>query len=489
MRRSLFLLPLLAAGCADYGMKTGDLGVTPGGAQDIGYARDIIEQGGIPSSDTWSAEGLFSEHDLPLSGETCDAILCPRAQAAWLPLDGAALVQVGFGTDITAESFERRPLNLGLAVDISGSMSGEKIEAMRTALHALADRMTADDTVSLVAFDDRAELRLEATRMDADGREALRRAIDKLNTRGGTNIEAGMQLAYQQVGPLAGPDVPEDRVMLFTDAQPNVGDTSIAGFTGMARYYGAAGIGLTVFGTGLDLGIELAQEMSELRGGAYVYLPDVPAIAEAFDEDFDYLVTPLAYDLQVELQAAEGWRFVDAVGAPLDQPAASTDFGASTLFLSSNQGGMAVLLAPIDGAMVDGDMADGAAAVLPDGPLATMALRYERASDGVVVMSDEAAIFRGGDAWQSDSLGESSPLADDEGVFKMAMLLDEVDALTVAGLFCDGTAQRIEARSAADSARIRLQAVSDELESETLRREARLMGKLSDNLEAGASCW
>src|SRR5262245_47999639 len=101
MPRSLLLLALLPlTGCESSGAFAGaaDLGVSPGGSEDNAYAREIIENGGIPRREHFSAEGIFSEHDLPLSGgEECAEILCPVAAATpFSPIDGSgpqALVQ------------------------------------------------------------------------------------------------------------------------------------------------------------------------------------------------------------------------------------------------------------------------------------------------------------------------------------------------------------------------------------------------------------
>ena len=65
---SLSLLVLAGCGAS---MSAGGFGVTPGGAQDMGHARALIEAGQIPSSADYTVEGLFSEHDLPLDGAPC----------------------------------------------------------------------------------------------------------------------------------------------------------------------------------------------------------------------------------------------------------------------------------------------------------------------------------------------------------------------------------------------------------------------------------
>ena len=148
MRHTIFpiLTALTLMGCGSGAMYgSSDLGVTPGGSQDIGVARDIIEAGGIPRHTHFSAEGLFSEHDLPLNGEECAELLCPRsATSGIVPIDDPTeryLVQLGFGTNIDGATFERRPLNLALAVDISGSMGTDKMNAGKRALDVLVGQL------------------------------------------------------------------------------------------------------------------------------------------------------------------------------------------------------------------------------------------------------------------------------------------------------------------------------------------------------------
>jgi len=476
-------------GSADAG---GDYGVTPGGSQDIGYVRELIDQGLIPSLDDWSAEGLFSEHDLPLDGETCDQLLCPRASAATLPLDGEMLVQVGFGTDLSADTWQRPPLNLAIAVDISGSMGDGKLSAVKTALRELSTHVDENDRVALIAFDDQASIRLRSTVMDDAGRVALRDAIADLHEDGATDISAGLRLAYSEVEPHADAAALEDRVMLFTDAMPNVGATNDDSFVGLVTRYAEEDIGLTVFGTGIDMGNELAEVMSEVRGGNYVYLPDPERIGTVFDEAFDFLVSPIAYDLFVELRTADGWRFVDAVGAPLEDPGAMLSFGAATLFLSNNDGGMAVMLErePLsDGeAPPDGSTADGLADI--GERLISFHVEYEDAETGELAGDDLTIGFDGGDAWVSEELGDTSPQADDLGVFKMAFLLDEIDALTAAGEFCAGNGQVEGVREAVLLAEERLAVAADTLDAAGeigtgLDEESALMAALAANLEGG----
>ncbi|MEZ4380795.1 MAG: VWA domain-containing protein [Nannocystaceae bacterium] len=469
----------LASGCSMGGIGSGDLGVTPGGVQDNRLARALIEDGLIPAGDTFRVEGIFSEHDLPFTdADTCAAVLCPRAALArHEPLDGRGgqlLVQIGFATNIHSESFEREPLNLALAVDISGSMSGEKIDAVRDALHTLTDQLGADDRVALIAFDDASDLRLKSTVMDASGRASLHAQIDGLEVRGGTNIEAGLSLAFEQVAPHAGAAGVEDRVMLLTDAQPNVGATGLDSFLGMTRYYAEAEVGTSVFGVGLDLGAELAQEMSAVRGGNYFFLADAEAIATVFDDEFDYIVTPLAYDFEATVRAAEGWVFGEAYGAPLDQPSEGVQIGASTLFLSARGGGVGVALRP------------GASEAIPATAesVADFDLSY------LPVGAEDPEVFAASVPWSGGLPYQASFVAaDDLGVFKMAALVDEYLALQAGADFCASKLPQADARARVVEAAARLDEVATILGDDALADESALMHQLADNIDGGVgSC-
>jgi len=123
----------------------GELGVTQGGAQDIGYFRDRVEAGEVPHPRTFTPEGLFSEHDLPIeSRNACHRLFCAHGEAMQTALlvqeDTRYLAQIGFATMLTEDTFQRPPLNLIAVVDKSGSMSGQPIETVRAALMEVVDR-------------------------------------------------------------------------------------------------------------------------------------------------------------------------------------------------------------------------------------------------------------------------------------------------------------------------------------------------------------
>ena len=57
---------------------------------------------------------------------------------------------------------ERMPLNLSLVLDRSGSMAGQKIQQLQESVKLLVDTLARDDVVSVVLFDDKADLLVPA---------------------------------------------------------------------------------------------------------------------------------------------------------------------------------------------------------------------------------------------------------------------------------------------------------------------------------------
>jgi hypothetical protein len=112
----LFSLSLVLA-CTDFGAESvsmgapaSDLGATPGGQQDIGAARQMLDRGQLPGPEMLTYQGIFSEHDLGFTNpEPCleGQTLCIEARAGSVDLIAVGdqgvretLVQIGFDTSL-----------------------------------------------------------------------------------------------------------------------------------------------------------------------------------------------------------------------------------------------------------------------------------------------------------------------------------------------------------------------------------------------------
>lgn len=336
-----FIATLAISGCGVNSAPISPLGATVGGAKDIGYARGIINSGGIPQHDFIVAEGLYSEHDIPTPVGDCDGKLCLALGYGYAPaVDSsreALFVHLGMTSTIKPDQFKRPTLQLAVVIDKSGSMGGGSIDATKEALRRLVDKLTPEDEIILVEFNTSAR-RIYGPRR-ADDRSGLLRVIDGLEADGGTDIEEGLQLGYELLSNLGYREGASKRLMLFTDARPNSGSTDKGSFRDLTSNYAKEGIGLTAFGVGVDFGQDLIYHISQLRGGNFFYLGTHDRIRTVFDKEFDYLVTPIVYNLKLKIATPPGHKLVAVYGLPTWTPGShDAELNIPTVFLSTNRG-------------------------------------------------------------------------------------------------------------------------------------------------------
>lgn len=351
-----------------------ELSATVGGAQDIAYFRDGVANGQIPHPKTFTPEGLFSEHDLPVpDGGPCVTLLCPVGAATTAELlvqpEVRYLAQLGFHTGIDASAFRRAPLNLVAVVDKSGSMSGQPIDMVRASLHTIAAQLGPDDQLSLVLYGATVHVWMPPT--PGNNRGAIDRAIDGIRIDGSTNMEAGLAEGYGLAEHTRAAFDGVTRVMLFTDERPNVGRTDATSFMGMAEAASLHGVGLTTIGVGEQFGAELATKISSVRGGNLFFFPDSMKMNDVFHEEFETMVTELAYDMDLRVKPAPGLRIAGVYGIPGDAVEWEGDtlhLHVATLFPSKQEGGIYFAFAP--------DGVRPGAVARPGQPVANVALDY-----------------------------------------------------------------------------------------------------------------
>lgn len=359
-----------------------EFGATPGGAQDIGYFRERVAAGEIPLPEVFTPEGLFSEHDLPLAtGSACTKTFCAEARAMEVTIGGQGdvefLAQLGFSSGLDPRTFKRAPLNLVAVVDRSGSMDGRPLELVRASLREVVDQLGPDDRFSLVGYESTASVMLHPTSLEH--RKDIDRAIDGLVSGGATAMEEGLQVGYELAERSAKKFDGTTRVMLFTDERPNVGRTDAQSFMGMAREGSRKGVGLTTIGVSNHFGAELAQQLSSVRGGNLFFFADIETMQQKFADEFDTMVTELAYDLNLEITPAPGMKIAGVYGVPGSALVWRGDtivLDVETIFLSKRKGAIYV------GLSRDGDPNLPPTKQARGDVLGQVALAYEDAADG-----------------------------------------------------------------------------------------------------------
>ncbi len=334
------------------------IGFSVGGAKDIGNFRENLRQGFLPVPTDLTTEGLFYDYFFD-TGQTdpCRALFCPAYSAAVSihPLTGETGHHLSVGLTSGITDFERKRLRLVVVLDISGSMSSSMLEyhydgdgtppgslrKMRVAnesVAALLEHLAPDDELGIVLFDDSAYKAMSLRRVGSTDIEAIQGHVLELEPQGGTDMEAGYGLGTRLLGnPSSDPEV-EDRILFLTDAMPNRGVQDPEGLLSLTRSNALEGIHTTFIGIGVDFNTELVEAITKTRGANYYAVHDAETFGRRLDEEFDYLVTPLVFDLELTLEA-EGYAIGQVHGSPEADEATGRILYVRTLFPSATEEG------------------------------------------------------------------------------------------------------------------------------------------------------
>lgn len=375
-------------------------GVGQSGAQDFGRFRGIIEDGELPAPGTLDAVGFFNEHKIELPDPECGENVCLHGQLGvrgnMITGSNCTIGMVGFNTALSPDDFERPPLNMAIAVDVSGSMSGMPMEAVRAGLGALVGELDAKDTVSLIAYSSDAELVVDSTPETDPDRAQLREAITGLQALGDTNIYSGLRDALELVDSRADMSR-QNRVVLLSDGVATSGIVDSDRILKLGESFAETGIGITTIGVGTEFDLDLMRGLAETGPGNFYFLEDVAAVEEVFTEEVQTFLVPVAEAIKIDFEVAEGYAFRAAYGTRLwtgDAEGARIEIPA--LFIASRQapddiapgggrrgGGGAILLELVPIA----SMAD-AESIGEDAPAGHVTMRYRQPGSEVEVVQD-----------------------------------------------------------------------------------------------------
>ncbi|WP_123537803.1 vWA domain-containing protein [Halosimplex salinum] len=340
---------------------SGNIGVSAGGAQDANAFRTNVEEGYVPQPTDLTYEGLFHDYYFDTGQDRpCDELFCPSYSTAVtrdpLSNDTERFVTVGLNSGITKEDFERKPLNLVVVVDTSGSMEnrfdeyyydgGEekrveenqrKMDAAGDAVVSMLGHLNDEDRVGVVRYDNTARTVQGLQRVSEIDRGDLRSDVRSLNADGGTNLDAGMTEAHDMLAERADDSERETRVVYVTDAMPNLGDTDGGSLESRMQSYADEGIHTTFVGVGVDFNSRLTETISTVRGANYYSVHSPAEFEERMDEGFSYMVTPLVYNLSLRV-AGDGYEIENVYGSPQADAASDELMEVTTLFPSRREG-------------------------------------------------------------------------------------------------------------------------------------------------------
>lgn len=268
--------------------------------------RRFINNGQRPPKDAVRVEELVNYFDYDYAqpkNEHPFNIITEIAEAPWNRKH--KLVHIGLqGKRIPTESLP--PSNLVFLIDVSGSMDEpNKLPLLKSSFKMLVNELREQDHVAIVVYAGAAGLVLEPT--SGAEKKKIIDALDRLEAGGSTAGGAGIKLAYataREYFKKGG----NNRVILATDGDFNVGESSNAAMERLIEEEKKSGVYLTVLGFGMGNFKDSKMETLSNKGnGNYAYIDTITEAKKVLVNEFGGTLFTIAKDvkLQVEFNPAK----------------------------------------------------------------------------------------------------------------------------------------------------------------------------------------
>lgn len=270
-------------------------------AASYSNVRRFLNNGQKPPKDAVRIEEMINYFDYAYPQPTVDdpfSINTEIAQAPWNKKH--KLVHIGLqGKDIATENLPAS--NLVFLIDVSGSMSSSnKLPLLKSAFKLLVQELRPQDKVAIVVYAGAAGLVLPPT--DGSEKNTIIAALDKLQAGGSTAGGAGINLAYR-VAKENFIEEGNNRVIIATDGDFNVGESSNASMERLIEQKREDGIFLTALGFGMGNYKDSKMEILADKGnGNYAYIDNILEAKKVLVNEFGGTLFTIAKDVKIQVE-------------------------------------------------------------------------------------------------------------------------------------------------------------------------------------------
>ena len=231
-----------------------------------------------------------NEHPFSITTELAD---CPWNSEHKLVLIGLQ------GKKIAMENLP--PSNLVFLIDVSGSMDDPiKLPLVKSAFRLLVRELRPQDRVAIVVYAGRAGLVLPSTPGSEKGE--ILSAIDQLDAGGSTAGGEGLMLAYS-VAKENFLKEGNNRVILATDGDFNVGVSSDEGLVRLIEERRDQGIYLSVLGFGQgNYKDSKMEKLADKGNGNYAYIDNIQEAQRVFVGQLTGTIFTIAKDVKIQVE-------------------------------------------------------------------------------------------------------------------------------------------------------------------------------------------
>lgn len=341
------------------------IGLSTGGAKNVENFRENIKNGYFPISTDITYNGLFYDYYFDTGRKTeSTELFSPSYSMAKSkdPISGEIeyYMTVGLNSNIKQSDFQRKKLNLVIMLDISGSMSSSlnnyyydsylngnrnqeknlkkepKMKVANESVNLLLDKLNKEDRVGIVLFETKSYVAKPLNLVGETDMDAIKEHVLEINPLGNTNFSDGYEDSTKLFSEeMLNNSEYENRIIVITDAMPNLGTVSKGGLAERVKENANNGIYTSFIGVGVDFNTQVIECLSDVKGANYYSVHSTEEFHKIMSEDFEYMVTPLVFDLELKLES-NGFSISNIYGTDTKNNDSGTLIKVNTLFPSSS---------------------------------------------------------------------------------------------------------------------------------------------------------
>lgn len=307
-----------ADGAAYYGRGPSGTGLSPGGAQDFGRFKALLDADQIPGPKALDQVGFFAEHKIGTPPTSCRDAVCADGQfgamANMISGSTCTLLHIGLGTPIDPLTLPRPPIDVAVVVDLSSPdlLVASGLADLRLGLGELINGMDDSDSITLISQG--RDVRVLADKVPGRMRDTVRAVLPQL---GAATIPTPVEPydgLRQGVDSLGAAVSGRHRRLIVVSAAKGVGSIRPERSLRLIRSFAQGSGGVTVLALGDVDDLTHLQGLADAGAGTLYYASQTSELPGLFYREVSYSLIPVAEDVVIRLAPGRSYRLREVFG-------------------------------------------------------------------------------------------------------------------------------------------------------------------------------